>query len=125
MIPRLLKTHTLQFTSDAVDGYYDDGGNWGDPEPSDPFDVKGNIQPFIMGWSQRALPEGSTAIDARIFYSVTNLTPTDERLGVIGDKTIIDGIPFRVYHKMDWTGYGTRIQHYKYILVREDKINVS
>lgn len=125
LVPRLLRTHTLDVVTKATSGGYDDYGNWVEGVDNPPQSIKGNLQPFKTGKAQQDLPEGVTAKDAFTFYSVVDIPVSDEYKNTQAATTVIDGVPFEFYDKAPWTGYGSRTEHYKYILIREDKMNAS
>lgn len=120
----LFKTHTLSFSRKDTTGSYDSDGNWVEGTTSAPFDVRGGLQPFRQGETTVDLPQGVTAKDTRIFYTKTLLFIQDEYLDQEADTTIIDGVPYKVWHVEPWQ-LGLPADHYKTFLVREDKMNVN
>ena len=115
----LLQTSSLNFERDGGSGYYNTAGDWVEGSTTT-VETKGSLQPFKQGDNQTILPEGITANDTRIYYTVTQLKTGSQYIKQDADYTVIDGLEYEVFAVEDWSRYGLSVDHYKCILVRRD-----
>lgn len=88
--------------------------------PTDiPF--KCSLQPITRGQDVRILPEGTTSKDAYLIYTKTELLEANEFTKQKADEIEIKGKAYKIHNVSDWSGYGTKIDHYRCILIRNDK----
>lgn len=114
-----LQDFTVLRADPASEGYYDDNGNWveGDNTTAQ-FDIKGSLQP-ITGNDLQILPEGLKRTDLKKLYTRTELRSLDDGNETEADKINIDGSVYEVHSVEKWVG--RRLQHYKVLLVKEEK----
>ena len=84
------------------------------------FDAKGNLQPFSKGRTSVKLPEGLSTRDAKVFYTNTSIKPADQRTGLRGDYTTIDGYVWDCYDVEDYNDSGLCVDNFAVYLVRND-----
>lgn len=121
-VPRLLQKNSLTFTRKNTTGAYDNSGNWVEGTAKAPVGVKGSLQPFREGDTRVDLPQGVSARDVRIFYTVHKLQTANDFTNAEADVTVIDGINFTVYNQEDWNVAAVTLAHYKTFLIRQDKL---
>ena len=97
------------------DGTYTPGGET-------TVDILCNIQPFRMGDVQKTLPEGLRAEDAVIVYTETLLRTVDQFDGTKADQIELDGRRYEALNVENWARNGLRLDHYKAVFVRQDKL---
>jgi len=119
-ISGIWETDELTFTiEDASGGYFDDNENWvqGDLTTED---VKGSLQPFrTVSQTQLTLPSGVKSDDARLFYtrSDVDLSSAKDRGDKLGDTTVIEGSPYFIQDKGNWSRLGVCANHKVYLLL--------
>lgn len=114
---RLLRTHTLTFTTPSQ-GYYDALGEWNDGA-STPVIARGSLQAFRRGVKRLNLPDGVLTTDARLFYSKTLLQAPNENQGLSGAYTTIGTEKFVVVDVEPNSDFGLKADHNVHLLVKE------
>ena len=116
----LLKTTTLSFTRYTAGRELLESGRFTAAATTATVVAEGSLQPFA-GISQKVLPEGMTAVDARLFFTQTLLQASSQFTKIQADEVTIDGLVYEVETVMDWNQYGLTIDNYQCILVRKDE----
>ena len=116
----LRKTSLVALRYAADSSEYDDNYNWIKGTPTEtPF--KCSLQPMNRGQDVKILPEGVSAKDAYIVLTKTELLEDDEFLKQKADEVEIRGRIFKIHNVSPWVGNGLKSDHYRCILIRNDK----
>lgn len=114
------ESDSLTFTiEDSSGGYFDDNENWVQGELTT-VTVAGSLQPYrTVSQTQLTLPSGVKSDDARLFYtrSSTDLTSAKDRGNKLGDTTTVEGSPYFIHDKGNWSRLGVCANHKVYLLL--------
>lgn len=119
----MLKTTTLYFTRTAS-GYYE-GRLW-IQGASTTIKTTGSLQPINRRTFQvnstlikEVESRGASSSDVRVYYTETELVPSDSFAKTDGDTTELKGVPYEVIMSNPWVGLDSDLEHYEVFLVRK------
>lgn len=113
---KLLSTHTITFyryTPPQLTwgGVYEGGST--DPLP----DIKGSLQPLSGGYRVNIIPDGYDTDSGYFWYTTYDHYVYKEGSQQLPDYCVINGRQYEVHNFEDWSSFGLKTDHNKYILI--------
>jgi hypothetical protein len=115
------RTPLTMLRKEVSEGYLKDGKFIEDSTEEEVL-IRGSLQPLGSGREKLRLEESIRARATYKLYTKAKLKVSDDILQTTSDETIIKGLRYEIYADADWTHYGLSSDHYRYILLRKDKI---
>ena len=121
---RLINRTTLEVLRKSPNtGYIDPNTRlWVEGAKDIDLTIKCSLQP-VRGRSRLLLPDGVRAVDSKLVLTKTELLISDDLTEQEADTVIVKDLPYKVINVEDWTGFGLTTDHYRCIIIREDKLN--
>ena len=116
---KLLQTSSITFTrhgSDTDKSYVDVDGSIVTPTSTSLIETKGSLQPFSRKQNRVALDEGMREEDFYVYYTKSDLRTTNQFSNDLPDTCTIDGNPYKIVRKGNWSRFGLSVDNNEYYL---------